>query len=49
MSQYPIGFWNYPSVTTTPVSDVARWANCGITCNQTPDLPHLRLEYLKEP
>lgn len=36
MAKYPIGFWNYPSVTTTPVSEVARWQNCGITCNQTP-------------
>ncbi len=36
MAKYPIGFWNYPSVTTTPVSEVARWDNCGITCNQTP-------------
>ena len=36
MAKYPIGFWNYPNVETTPVSDVARWANCGITCNQTP-------------
>ncbi len=36
MSLYPIGFWNYPDVTTTPLSEVARWQNCGITCNQTP-------------
>ncbi len=36
MAQYPIGFWNYPSVDTTPISEVARWQNCGITCNQTP-------------
>ena len=36
MTQYPIGFWNYPNVETTPISDVARWDNCGITCNQTP-------------
>ncbi len=34
--KYPIGFWNYPSVTSTPLSEVARWAECGITCNQTP-------------
>ena len=33
---YPIGFWNYPGIRETPLSDVARWQNCGITCNQTP-------------
>lgn len=33
---YPIGFWNYPGVNATPLSDVARWQNAGITCNQTP-------------
>lgn len=33
---YPIGFWNYPSVDRTPTSEVARWKNAGITCNQTP-------------
>ena len=33
---YPIGFWNYPNVNKTPVADVARWKNAGITCNQPP-------------
>ena len=33
---YPIGFWNYPNINTTPLSEAARWKNAGITCNQTP-------------
>ncbi len=36
MALYPIGFWNYPAVNVTPLSEVARWEECGITCNQTP-------------
>ncbi len=39
-ARYPIGFWNYPSVSTTPLSEVARWDNCGITCNQTPSFSY---------
>ena len=34
--RYPIGFWNYPSVQVTPVSQVESWKRAGITCNQTP-------------
>ncbi len=34
--RYPIGFWNYPSVQKTPVSQVESWKRAGITCNQTP-------------
>lgn len=33
---FPIGFWNYPNVSQTPVSDVSSWERAGITCNQTP-------------
>ena len=33
---YPIGFWNYPNVGSTPLTEAARWKNAGITCNQTP-------------
>ncbi len=35
-ADYPIGFWNYPNIDSTPVSQVARWKHAGITCNQTP-------------
>ena len=34
--RYPIGFWNYPSVERTPLSQVESWKRAGITCNQTP-------------
>lgn len=36
INYYPIGFWNYPNIKETPVSEAARWKNCGMTLTQTP-------------
>ncbi|MGI6173750.1 MAG: hypothetical protein ACOYI8_07580 [Christensenellales bacterium] len=39
MEQFPIGFWNYPSIDTMEVGEVKVWADCGMTVTMSPQLP----------
>lgn len=36
MSEFPIGFWNYPSLGNEKLSEAARWKHCGMTASQSP-------------
>ena len=34
--KFPIGFWNYPSISVHGAEEVERWTRCGMTVNQSP-------------
>jgi len=39
-NKFPIGFWNYPSLEMTELSDVDDWADCGMTLIMSPQFNH---------